>query len=53
VNYILGSLRYDPATLTAEEVDKRLKERGVATARRIQQLATRGEFTLARSPRDL
>jgi spermidine synthase len=32
VNYILGSLRYDPAALTAEEVDKRLKERGVATA---------------------
>jgi spermidine synthase len=31
VNYILGSLRYDPAALTAEEVDKRLKERGVAT----------------------
>jgi spermidine synthase len=32
VNYILGSLRYDPAALTADEVDKRLKERGVATA---------------------
>jgi spermidine synthase len=32
VNFILGSLRYDPAALTAEEVDKRLKERGVATA---------------------
>jgi spermidine synthase len=32
VNFILGSLRYDPAALTAEEVDKRLKERGVSTA---------------------
>jgi len=32
VNYILGSLRYDPAALTAEEVDKRLKERGVSTS---------------------
>jgi Spermidine synthase len=32
VNYILGSLRHDPAALTADEVDKRLKERGVATA---------------------
>jgi spermidine synthase len=31
VNFILGSLRYDPAALTAEEVDKRLKERGVST----------------------
>ena len=30
-NFILGS-RHDPAALTAEEVDKRLKERGVATA---------------------
>jgi len=53
VNYVLGSLRHDPAALTTEEVDKRLKERGVATARRIQQLAMRGEFTLARSPRGL
>jgi spermidine synthase len=32
VNYILGSLRYDPAALTADEVDKRLKEGGIATA---------------------
>jgi spermidine synthase len=32
VSYILGSLRYDPSALTAEEVDKRLKERGVSTA---------------------
>jgi spermidine synthase len=32
VNYILGSLRHDPAALSADEVDKRLKERGVATA---------------------
>jgi len=32
VNYVLGSLRYDPAALTAEEVDKRLKERGVSTS---------------------
>jgi len=31
VNYVLGSLRHDPAALTADEVDKRLKERGVAT----------------------
>jgi spermidine synthase len=31
VNFILGSLTYDPAALTAEEVDKRLKERGVST----------------------
>jgi len=53
VNYILGSLRHDPAALTADEVDKRLKERGVSTARHIQQFATRGEFTLARSPRGL
>jgi spermidine synthase len=30
VNFILGS-RHDPAALTAEEVDKRLKERGVST----------------------
>jgi len=30
-NFIMGS-RHDPAALTAEEVDKRLKERGVATA---------------------
>jgi len=32
VNYILGSLRHDPAALTADEVDKRLKERGVSTS---------------------
>jgi spermidine synthase len=32
VNFVIGSLRYDPAALTADEVDKRLKERGVATA---------------------
>jgi spermidine synthase len=32
VNYILGSLRYDPAALTAEEVDKRMKERDVSTS---------------------
>jgi len=32
VNYILGSLRHDPAALTADEVDKRLKERDVSTA---------------------
>jgi spermidine synthase len=31
VNFIMGSLRYDPAALTADEVDKRLKERGVST----------------------
>ena len=32
VNYVLGSLRYDPAALTADEVDKRLKERDVSTS---------------------
>jgi spermidine synthase len=32
VNYVLGSPRHDPAAFTADEVDKRLKERGVATA---------------------
>ncbi len=32
VNYILGSLRYDPAALTAEEVEKRLRDRGVSTS---------------------
>jgi spermidine synthase len=32
VNFIMGSLRYDPAALTAQEVDKRLKERGVSTS---------------------
>jgi spermidine synthase len=32
VNFVIGSLRYDPAALTADEVDKRLKERGAATA---------------------
>ena len=32
VNYILGSLRHDPAALTADGVDKRLKERGVSTS---------------------
>jgi len=31
VNYIVGSLRHDPGALTMEEVDRRLKERGVAT----------------------
>jgi len=31
-NLVLGSLRHDPAALTAEEVDKRLKERGVSTS---------------------
>jgi spermidine synthase len=31
VNYVIGSLRYDPAALTAEEVDERLNERGVST----------------------
>jgi len=31
VNYILGSLRHNPATLSAEEVDRRLRERGVST----------------------
>ncbi|ABL88475.1 spermidine synthase / spermine synthase [Pyrobaculum islandicum DSM 4184] len=31
VNYIIGSLKYDPTSLTAEEVEKRLKERGVKT----------------------
>jgi len=31
VNYIVGSLRYDPGALTVEEVEGRLKERGVAT----------------------
>ncbi|MEM1598201.1 MAG: polyamine aminopropyltransferase [Pyrobaculum sp.] len=31
VNYVLGSLKHDPRSLTAEEVDKRLRERGVKT----------------------
>ena len=31
VNYILGSVRYDPRPLSAEEVDKRLANRGVKT----------------------
>lgn len=31
VNYILGSLRHDPRSLTIEEVDRRLAERGVST----------------------
>ncbi|MEM1572337.1 polyamine aminopropyltransferase [Pyrobaculum sp.] len=31
VNYILGSLKYDPRALPAEEVDKRLADRGVKT----------------------
>ncbi len=30
-NFILGSKKYDPRALTAEEVDKRLRERGVKT----------------------
>ncbi|MFN3804854.1 MAG: polyamine aminopropyltransferase [Pyrobaculum sp.] len=31
VNYIMGSLSYDPHALAAEEIDRRLKERGVTT----------------------
>lgn len=31
VNYILGSLKYNPTSLTPEEVDRRLRERGVQT----------------------
>lgn len=31
VNYILGSLRYDPRSLDSKEVDRRLQERGVKT----------------------
>lgn len=31
VNFVLGSLRHDPKTLTPEEVDRRLKTRGVET----------------------
>lgn len=30
VNYVLGSLEHNPAALTPEEVDRRLRERGVA-----------------------
>jgi spermidine synthase len=32
VNYVLSSLRHDPAALTAEEVDRMLKERDVSTS---------------------
>ena len=32
VNFILGSLRYDPHALTPSEVDERLRARGVKTA---------------------
>ncbi|MFN7106307.1 MAG: polyamine aminopropyltransferase, partial [Pyrobaculum sp.] len=31
VNYVMGSSRYDPHAMTAEEIDRRLKERGVST----------------------
>jgi spermidine synthase len=31
VNFVVGSLKHDPAALTAEEVDKRVEERGVST----------------------